>query len=104
MVEISSGLRKSVEKFLQEVKRRYNINAAYLYGSQVKGTATVWSDIDVALVSADFSNDLFEERLILMRLAALIDERIEPYPIPEAMFNKTNPLASEIQNYGVRLI
>jgi uncharacterized protein len=104
MVEISTALRKSVEKFLQEVQRRYNINAAYLYGSQVKGTATVWSDIDVALVSADFSSDLFEERLILMRLAALIDERIEPYPIPEAMFNKTNPLASEIQSHGLRLI
>jgi len=104
MLEISSTLRKSIEKFLQEVQLRYNINAAYLYGSQVKGTATVWSDIDVALVSRDFSNDIFEERVLLMRLAAPIDERIEPYPIPEAMFNETNPLASEIQRHGLRLI
>lgn len=104
MVEISSALRKSVEKFLQEAQRRYKISAAYVYGSQVKGTATVWSDIDVALVSGDFSSDPFEDRLVLMRLAALIDERIEPYPIPEAMFNKTNPLASEIQGHGLRLI
>ena len=74
MLEISSTLRKSIEKFLQEVQLRYNINAAYLYGSQVKGTATVWSDIDVALVSRDFSYGVDAKSLCLIRI--VVDENI----------------------------
>jgi len=104
MGAIPSSLKESLERFLQEVKQYYSISAAYLYGSHAKGTASLWSDIDVALISQDFSTDLFEDRVTLMRLAAFVDERIEPYPFPEEMFNKDNPLASEIQQHGLRLI
>jgi len=56
----------SVERFLNVVRQQLHIDAAYLYGSQVAGLAKPWSDIDVAVVSSDFSEDLFEDRLILM--------------------------------------
>jgi len=71
MVKISPSIEKSVQRFLNAVRRRYRIQAAYLYGSQAKGMATSWSDIDVAVISSDFSDDLFEERLALMHLAVL---------------------------------
>ena len=103
MVKVLSSVEDSVQKFLGVVNRRYRIQAAYLYGSQAKGTATSWSDIDVAIVSADFSDDLFEERIALMQLAASIDDRIEPRPFTVKTFNENDPLGSEIQRHGVRV-
>ena len=44
------------------------------------GIAHAWSDIDVALIYRDFSENLFQETIELMNLAADIDERIEPSP------------------------
>jgi uncharacterized protein len=76
------------------------IERAYLYGSPLNGTATEWSDIDLAVISADFSGDMFEERLSLMRIAGEIDDRIEPWPFTPESFESSDPLASEIRRTG----
>ena len=104
MAPISTSVMKSVERFLEAAQQRARIEAAYLYGSQAGGTAEPWSDIDLALVSADFAGDLFQERLALMRLAAQIDDRIEPYPFTPERFTVNDPLVSEICRAGLRLI
>lgn len=104
MGKISSSVKESVDKFLNAVSQRYRIEAAYIYGSQAKGIATYWSDIDVAVISSDFTGDLFEERLELMHLAARIDDRIEPCPFNRETFNVNNPLASEIKKNGLRVV
>ncbi len=51
MAEIPAAVAESLEQFLAAVRRQRRIEAAYVYGSQATGTATEWSDIDVALVS-----------------------------------------------------
>jgi predicted nucleotidyltransferase len=104
MAEIAPDILASVERFLAVVRRRLRIEAAYLYGSQVTGSARPWSDIDVAVVSADFSDDLFQERVTLMEWAAGIDDRIEPQPFTPDRFGPNDPLASEISRRGVRLL
>jgi predicted nucleotidyltransferase len=104
MAEIAPDILASVERFLAVVRRRLRIEAAYLYGSQVTGSARPWSDIDVAVVSPDFSNDLFQERVTLMEWAAGIDDRIEPQPFTPDRFGPNDPLASEISRRGVRLL
>lgn len=101
MGAIPDGVNQSVQRFLAAMRQR--VQAAYVYGSQVKGTAVQWSDIDLAVVSPDFSADLFQERLALMRLAAQIDDRIEPHPFTPEDFNDTDPLASEIRRTGVQV-
>ncbi len=103
MVKIPSAIEESVQRFLDAVSQLYRIQAAYLYGSQAKGITTFLSDIDVAVISPDFSQDLFEERLALMHLAARIDNRIEPRPFKEETFNENDPIASEIQKHGLRV-
>jgi predicted nucleotidyltransferase len=103
MAEISDSIVQSLERFLSAVRQVRRVEAAYLYGSQAKGTATEWSDIDIAVISPDFAADLFEERLLLMRLAARIDDRIEPHPFRPEDFSPTAPLVSEIQRTGVRV-
>ncbi len=94
----------SVERFLAMVRQRLRVEAAYLYGSQAVGSARPWSDIDVAVISPDFSEDLFEERVILMQWAATIDNRIEPQPFTPERFSPNDPLASEVSRTGVRLM
>ncbi len=63
-----------------------------------------WSDIDVAIVSQDFSEDLFQDRLTLMQWAASVDDRIEPQAFTPGRFVPNDPLASEISRHGIRLI
>jgi uncharacterized protein len=90
--------------FLDEIKKHYHVDSAYIFGSYAKGTQNRWSDIDLAVVSPDFSDDLFEERISLMLLADDIDERIEPKPFRPDSFNPIDPLVYEIQKHGVKLI
>ncbi len=104
MAQIAPDVLASVERFLAFVRQRLRIDAAYLYGSQAVGSARPWSDIDVAIVSPDFSENLFQERVTLMQWAAQIDDRIEPQPFTPERFGPNDPLADEISRRGVRLI
>jgi predicted nucleotidyltransferase len=104
MAQIAPEVLASVERFLAVVRQRLRIDAAYLYGSQAVGSAGPWSDIDVAVISPDFSDDLFQERVNLMRWAAEIDDRIEPQPFTPERFGPNDPLAHEISRHGVRLM
>lgn len=103
MAEIPAAIVETVQQFLALVQQRQRVQAAYLYGSYARGTAGEWSDIDVAVISPDFTADLFDARLALMRLAARIDPRIEPHPFTPERFQPVDPLASEIRRTGVRL-
>jgi len=80
MVENLYEIDKIIQRFLSNIKKDKQIYKVYIYGSYAKGIAGKWSDIDLAIVSPDFSEDLFEERLRLMKLALEVDDRIEPNP------------------------
>ncbi len=93
----------AVRVFLAKVAEKRRITAAYVFGSFARGTPGKWSDIDVAVVSPDF-DDLFEERVELMRLAASVDDRLEPTPFLPESFDPANPLAAEILAHGRRVL
>lgn len=103
MGKVPVAIEESIQRFIDAARQRYQIDEVYLYGSQAKGIASSWSDIDIAVISSDFSDDLFEERIALMHIAAKIDDRIEPHPFSETMFNINNPLGNEIQKNGIRI-
>ena len=104
MAARNNDLEKIIQLFLDEIQRTYRLDSAYLFGSHAKGTSNQWSDIDLAIISPDFSEDLYEERLVLLRLAAQIDDRIEPKPFRPEMFTPIEPLVDEIQKHGLKLI
>lgn len=103
MAKVSATVQRSVSRFLAAVGQERHITAAYVYGSEAHGQAGPWSDIDVAVISPDFADDLFAAQLTLMKLAAATDERIEPRAFTPESFSPNNPLASEIQDTGVRV-
>jgi predicted nucleotidyltransferase len=103
MADIPAGVAESVERFLTALRPLRRVDAAYLYGSQVRGDAREWSDIDLAVISPDFQGDLFQERVMLLRLAVEVDDRIEPSPFAPGDFTPANPLAHEIRRSGVRV-
>jgi predicted nucleotidyltransferase len=103
MAEISVAVQRSIGEFLAAVRKERRITAAYLYGSEARGQAGPWSDIDLAIISPDFADDLFAAQLALMKLAAKMDERIEPRAFTPESFNLNNPLASVIQKTGIRI-
>ena len=104
MAKKNDDINKIVKSFLNEVSKHYKIVGAYLYGSFAKGKAREWSDIDVAIISSDFSEDLFDERLNLMQMAASVDDRIEAKPFKSELFDRNDPLVYEILKTGVQLI
>jgi uncharacterized protein len=103
MAAIPPGVTRSVERFLEAVRRGWRIEAAYLFGSQSRGQAVEWSDIDVAGMSRDRPANLGRERLRLMRVAATIDPRIEPRLFVAEDFTINEPLVGEIRRNGIAL-
>ena len=104
MAKKNDDVSKIVKFFLKQVNKQYKIVEAYLYGSFAKGNAGEWSDIDVAIISSDFSDDLFDERLSLMQMAASVDDRIEPKPFKAELFDRNDPLVYEIIKNGIQLV
>ena len=104
MVTLSSVvISEHIRRFVLEVQQRFKVLEVYLFGSQVTGSADQWSDIDILVVSPDFSNDRHEARLALMQIARSVDKLIEQHPMAPEDFNISTPLAYEVKNRGVRI-
>ena len=104
MVKNDDQVTHKIQFFLHEIQKKYSSVQAYIYGSFAKGTSHKWSDIDLAIISPDFSDDILEDRLYLMRIAASIDDRIEPHPFKKDLFNLNDPLVDEIQKNGIQIL
>jgi predicted nucleotidyltransferase len=76
------------------------IKKAFLFGSYAKGTQNQNSDIDIAIVLPN-QYDTFEMQIQLMLFARNFSLDIEPHPIKEEDFSKSNPMASEIIKTGI---
>lgn len=98
---------RKVEKIIMDygklIEKEVKVKQIYLYGSYAKGTYSPDSDIDVAIVSDDFSGDIIKDTLLLMKIRRKIDNRLEPRPFKTTDFSMSNPLAKEIINTGIRI-
>ncbi|MGI6307231.1 MAG: nucleotidyltransferase domain-containing protein [Dethiobacteria bacterium] len=86
------------KKYADLVKKEMNVDAVYLFGSFVNGNHDQDSDIDIAVITDDFSGDIIEDTLKLMRIRRKVDIRIEPHPL-----RKNNPFAKEVIASGQRI-
>ena len=74
-----------------------------LFGSCAKGTVHDRSDIDIAVVSKAFGNNLPENYAKLTLIAYGINTAIEPHPFSLENWNYSTPFISEIMKTGVSL-
>ena len=80
------------------------VEKVILFGSHVKGTAQIYSDIDLCIVSPAFGNDRFSDRRILSHLTNDETLDIEPHPMsPEELQDPYDPLAHEIRTFGIEI-
>ena len=105
MAEGADKIKNILKKYLAIIiKNNIRIDKAYLFGSYAKGCATEESDIDVAIISPDFSGDRFDDRRRVVPLRRKIDRRLEPMPYHPENFKDTDPLVIEILQNGVEII
>ena len=102
MAEIDAVVMKNVRLFLEKLRSEgIIICEAYIFGSYANGKADKWSDIDIAIVSPQISEDRFEERVKLTKLAISVDDRLEPVPFNQHTFNNEDPFVQKIKNEGL---
>lgn len=92
------------EKFIRLAEEAHiHIQNAVLFGSSARGDAGEWSDIDVAVVSSDFSGIPFYDREKLIPFMLKVDSRIELHPFRPEDFTEDDLFAREIIRTGVQL-
>ena len=89
-------------KILRE--NNLNYSKVYLYGSYAIGNYKDDSDIDLAIVSNDFSGDVIDDQLLLMKLRRKVDLRIEPHPFLTEEFSTSDPFVKTIIETGEEII
>lgn len=104
MVVATDEVIKVVEKFLRIVKdANIRVEKAILFGSYARGNAGEWSDIDIAIVSPDFSGIRFYDSKRLIPFLLKIDTRIELHPFRPEDFTEDNDFVREIIKNGVEV-
>ena len=100
---IDSRIMESIKKYIEKISEYYKIEAIILFGSYAKGTENEDSDIDIAIISSDFS-DIIEDGAKLIGLTWKIDTRIEPHPITTEDYQKiSNPFVREVIDTGIKV-
>ena len=85
-------------------KRGLKIQRTFLFGSQLTGTATKDSDVDIALVSDQFSGIRFKDVLMLIPLLAGLPSRLEIHPYNSKDFSDpSNWFAEHIRTNGLEV-
>jgi predicted nucleotidyltransferase len=104
MATVTDKAIEVVEKFLRQLKAAdIKIERAILFGSYVRGQAGEWSDIDIAVVSPDFSGIRFNDCKMLLPFVLKSDIRIDIHPFRPEDFTEDNLIVKEIMKDGLEI-
>ncbi len=93
-----------VQKYVDRILENYKVETIILFGSYAKGTEHEDSDIDIAVITDDIENDVFDEEVKLMILRRGIDYRIEPHIIRIQDYKERNdPFVQEVIDTGIKV-
>ena len=98
-----SRILELVNQYIKKLKERISVERVILFGSYAKNRDHKDSDIDLAIVSRDFSGNPINDFLTAIRVCQEVDLRLEPHPfLPQDFEN--NPFADEIIRYGIEIL
>ena len=105
MAEVPVQIIKLSKKFVEEaLKDDIHISQAVLFGSYARGTYQKFSDIDLAVVSEDFTGSSFYDSKKLIKAMLRTSIEIEVHTYRPEDFTPTNPFVREILNNGIRIV
>ena len=97
-----------VQNYLQALRTHdVAVRFGVVFGSQAKGNADEWSDIDVLVVSPAFDTSKDRQQVdVLWRVSARIDSRIEPIPCGERQWKEddSHAIIEIARNDGIRIL
>ncbi|MCX6154523.1 MAG: nucleotidyltransferase domain-containing protein [Candidatus Kapabacteria bacterium] len=101
---IKESLKKIIDDFIEECKiRNIFFSKVILFGSYAKGHSNEDSDIDLALVSDQFSGNPFADWHKLSPINIKFS-LIESHPFSSKYFEESDPFIEEIKRTGIRII
>ncbi|MFQ5674415.1 MAG: nucleotidyltransferase domain-containing protein [bacterium] len=100
---LATDVEKKIERLIHLVAKEFRVEAVYLFGSTANGSSHEWSDIDLAIVSPDFTGDSFEDTRQLFPSILQVDTSIEVHTFRPSDFDPTNPFVKEIMTTGIRV-
>ena len=101
MASSKDSIIKDVKRYIAELESNgIPVQKAMLFGSWAKGSASMESDVDVAVISSAFSGDRFQDRRRIIPLRRKINNNIEPLPFDPETFTMGGNLVDEIIRHG----
>jgi len=73
----------------------------YVFGSTVKGEASIYSDIDIAVITEAYGNDVMQAYVALSMLASEVSWDIEVHAIAPNDWRRGDPQVLEIRKWGI---
>lgn len=101
---VAANITDKIQRLIELTNPSLRLEAVYLFGSTAKGATHAWSDIDLAIVSPDFSGDSFEDSKRLIPYILQVDSGIEAHPFRPEDFSTDNPFVKEIVDTGLRIL
>jgi len=103
---VSQAVINIVKLYLDELRRNnIQIDLAFLFGSQVRGTAKQDSDIDVMIVSSLFDENKLKYVGKIWRATEISDYKIEPHAVGLKRFleDDYSPLIGIVKKEGIEI-
>ena len=101
---VSDEIVEKLKKFLSMVSASgVHLERAIIFGSYAKGNQNKRSDIDVALVSKDFTGSGFYDCRRINPFIIKVDSRIEPHPFTTEDFTRDNSFVDQILKEGIEI-
>jgi len=93
-----------IRAFVKELKKNIRVKSVYFFGSSLNGKTDRYSDIDLAVISSDFSGFKFEDRKKINPLILKTNINIELHPFTIKEFKEKTPFINEIISTGKRIL
>lgn len=104
MAAAKAEIIKKVRHYIQMLlEAGLPVQKAYLFGSYSTGTNHEDSDIDVAIVAPQFSENFSENIRLIAKISRRIDGRIETKGFDPEAFVDEHPLAWQIRHQGISI-
>ena len=106
MDQLNEMIQKKTRRALTAVSNLTVVAKAYLFGSQVDGTADQWSDIDLAIfVEGAESWDIHKRARLIARVQKEAGDDVEVHFIPASALKENDKagFASWVLAHGVEL-